>query len=279
MSLFREIIRTCRERTIEAGVERGMRAVYVRRVKRHNPFVTMVAGQRVVLNHRNSDADAFGAWQCFYREQYRLPPPLFEAPHHAKALSAYYDTLVASGRIPLIIDAGAHIGAGSLWFAAQYPRARIVAVEPADDNLAILRQNAAGDRITVVAGAIGRADGHADLADVGQSSMGYRVGGQGPSRRVEMFSLPTLLSRHAEGTEPFILKLDIEGSERELFGGGNDAAAERFPLIILEEHDFLMPGSATAAGFFRFHADRRRDFVFANENIFSFDMRQLQNDA
>jgi FkbM family methyltransferase len=255
-----------------------MRAVYLRRVRRHQPFVATVAGQRVTLRHRGTEADAFAAWQCFHREQYRLPPPLFEPPHHDRAVTAHYQALVAAGRVPLIVDAGAHIGAASLWFAARYPASRIVAVEPAEENLAVLRRNAEDAGITVVAAALGAADGEVQLADTGQSSMGYRVGGEGPTRPVAMLSLPTLLARHALGAEPFILKIDIEGAERQVFaaGAGGDEAAAQFPLIVLEEHDFMLPGRATASGFFRFHAEQGRDFAFANENIFSFDMKRLR---
>jgi FkbM family methyltransferase len=253
-----------------------MRAVYQRRVRRRQPFVATIAGRPVTLHHRGTEADAFAAWQCFYRQQYRLPPPLFEPPHHDRAITAHYQALVAAGRVPLIVDAGAHIGAAALWFAARYPASRIVAVEPAEENLALLRRNAEEAGITVVAAALGDADGEAQLADTGQSSMGFRVGGEGPTRPVAMLSLPTLLARHAAEAEPFILKIDIEGAERQMFAAGVDEAASRFPLIVVEEHDFMLPGHATASGFFRFHAEQGRDFVFANENIFSFDMKRLR---
>jgi FkbM family methyltransferase len=274
--LLRDVLRTARDGTIEAGAERLMRAVYQRRVRRRQPFVATIAGQQVTLHHRGTEADAFAAWQCFYRQQYRLPPPLFEPPHHDRAVTAHYQALVAAGRVPLIVDAGAHIGAASLWFAARYPGSRIVAVEPAEENLAVLRRNAEEAGITVVAAAVGAADGEAQLADTGQSSMGFRVGGEGPTRPVAMLSLPTLLARHAAEAEPFILKIDVEGAERQLFAAGGDETASRFPLIVLEEHDFMLPGQATASGFFRFHAEHGRDFVFANENIFSFDMKRLR---
>src|SRR5438034_61021 len=40
-----------------------------------------------------------------------------------------------------ILDLGANIGFASVFFAARWPRARILAVEPAADNLGLLRKN------------------------------------------------------------------------------------------------------------------------------------------
>jgi len=50
----------------------------------------------------------------------------------------------AQGKKPLIIDAGANIGAVTVYFALKMPSARIVAIEPAADNFAVLERNTAG---------------------------------------------------------------------------------------------------------------------------------------
>src|SRR5438270_12315217 len=42
-----------------------------------------------------------------------------------------------------IIDAGAHIGLATVQFATWFPNAQIVAIEPSERNVAILRRNAA----------------------------------------------------------------------------------------------------------------------------------------
>jgi len=75
---------------------------------------------------------------------------------------------------------------------------------------------------------------------------------------------------------PFILKIDIEGAEKELFDHSLEIIAA-FPLIIFEPHDFYMPGARTASPFFRFHAETGRDFAFHYENIFSMNMNSLRN--
>ena len=58
-------------------------------------------------------------------------------------LSNRYEEIVSGGGRPLIIDCGANIGLSAIWFSSRYPKAEIVAVEPHDGNLAIMRRNLA----------------------------------------------------------------------------------------------------------------------------------------
>src|SRR5262245_8086929 len=43
----------------------------------------------------------------------------------------------------VIVDAGANIGLSSIWFATQYPEAKVIAIEPNRDNFALLEENTA----------------------------------------------------------------------------------------------------------------------------------------
>jgi hypothetical protein len=53
-----------------------------------------------------------------------------------------YRAIIASGKTPVIVDAGANIGASSIWFAHEFPLSRVIAVEPDPENAVILRMNA-----------------------------------------------------------------------------------------------------------------------------------------
>lgn len=59
----------------------------------------------------------------------------------ADRLRARHEAILKSGKRPVIIDAGANIGAASLWFQQQYPEALVAAVEPDSANVQILRKN------------------------------------------------------------------------------------------------------------------------------------------
>jgi len=78
---------------------------------------------------------------------------------HARVTTRYAE-IMSSGRKPVIVDAGANIGAASLWFRKTYPRAAIVAVEPDPKNLRVLRLNVERrQEIIVVPAAIGSREG------------------------------------------------------------------------------------------------------------------------
>ena len=67
---------------------------------------------------------------------------------------------------------------------------------------------------------------------------------------------------------PFICKIDIEGGEANLFKC-NYSWLERFPLVIIELHDWLLPGESNSRNFLK--AALEFDFVYRDENLFCFN--------
>ncbi len=260
----------------EQAVETAIRKLYPYLNALRNPVRVRCNGQTKAVHHGGRKDHFYAIYQCFYQRQYELPQPLFTPSHHQAALDSYYAAIVARGAQPLILDCGANIGASALWFSARYPQAHIVAVEPAAANIALLRRNLEGSGVDVVEGAVGAADGRAFLSGRAESPLSFRVGDQDQGSAdgaVQVFSIASLLAR-APHAEPFLLKIDIEGGERGLFAG-ETATLARFPLIVLEPHDFCMPGEDVSGPFFAFHASAHREFLFANENVFSIDYARL----
>ena len=225
-------------------------------------------GQQTSILHRRTFADYSVIKQCFDERQYDLPRCA-----HCAMIDSLYKDILASGRQPLILDCGSNIGASVLWFASRYPRAHIVGVEPAPDNFELLRQNCAHLDVDLQHAGIAAEDGFARLTDPGEGSLAYRTIPAGPESGLATFSLPTLLkSKSPSAYTPFLLKLDIEGAEKSLFDGDCSAIAQ-FPVIIMEPHDWFLPGQSTSLGFFRFHAAAERELLIQHENIVSIDCR------
>jgi FkbM family methyltransferase len=212
--------------------------------------------------HRWSQSDHMAVAQCFTEAQYDVPP----GPH-ASYLEGVYREIVASGRKPLIVDCGANIGASVLWFSARYPEAHIVGVEPAPANFALLRKNCCGVNVDLIQAGIGPVDGSAWLS--GQEGMGCRTTERHEGVRIEIVSLETLMaSKPASKYGLFLLKVDIEGAEKSLFTLPV-ALLDQFPVIIMEPHDWMLPGQQTSVEFFRFHAQAGREFAMMHENVVS----------
>jgi FkbM family methyltransferase len=229
--------------------------------------ITRVAyrGRSFNLEHRRwSEDDALAIQQCFTQAQYDMPTGA-----HGRLVDNIYREIVASGLQPLIIDCGANIGASVTWFAARYPEAHIIAVEPAAENFGLLRRNCAGLDVDLRLAGIASADGRAYLDNPSGAHMGFRTTSERRGVEIDLVSVGSLLdSKPASAYAPFLLKVDIEGAEKNLFDGDTDAI-NRFPLIILEPHDWLMPGHQTSQEFFRFHAATGREFCMKHENVAS----------
>jgi FkbM family methyltransferase len=154
-----------------------------------------------------------------------------------------------------IVDAGANIGLATLWFADSYPGATIVAIEPDEENVALLRHNVRGlDNVVVVEGALTSNVGTAQLIDPGEGPWGFRVEPGDEPRAdgrfvgtVEALTVESLIERF--GIDRIdLLKVDIEGSEREVF---EECAGwiTRVDTIAIELHDRFRVGCSRV--FFR----------------------------
>jgi FkbM family methyltransferase len=216
------------------------------------------------FHHRGTPADLGVVRQIFQSEDYSLGR-LRRGPE----LRAIYEALAGGGRRPLIIDAGANIGASVVYFNLVFPNAHILALEPAKNNFEVLEKNVFGIDVDARCAAIGAHLGEVVLMDPGEGEWGYRTVATGTGDRVPMLAASRLVSeKRAQGFEPFIAKIDIEGGEEELFAC-DTAWVDEFPLLIIELHDWLLPRSASSSNFLKCIAARNRDFVYIGENVFS----------
>jgi FkbM family methyltransferase len=208
--------------------------------------------------------------QIFQHQEYGLE----ETGPHSKALKNYYDSVLASGRKPLILDAGANIGASSLYFSCTYPESVIVAVEPERNNCALLKRNAQGKPIHVIEAAIGAEPGTIYLQDPGLSDWGFRTADSG-DYSVPLVSPHGILGEYGEDRySPLLFKIDIEGFEEQLFSS-NLQWVDKFPMIAIELHDWMLPGRGSSRSFLRAMGSRDFDFLHAGENVFCFNNRLL----
>jgi FkbM family methyltransferase len=226
------------------------------------PMTQHAAGPRRIFA-RDTLADLCVLRDTFIAEDYNLTRLARGAD-----LQALYRDWTAAGRTPLIIDAGANIGASAVWFADLFPAARISCFEPDQGNMALVRRNTQGLNVELHEAALGSRDGACRFVDPGLGAWGFRVDASAGGETAMIGASGHVREKMAEGLMPFIAKIDIEGGEADLFSGDPSWAAE-FPLVIAELHDWLMPGQAVSRNFLRFAADHDRDLVHIRENIFS----------
>lgn len=190
---------------------------------------------------RPSSQDLGIVREIFREDAYRIP-----SEQHDRHVDDAYRALLARGRRPLIIDLGANNGASAAWFAVRYPDALVVAVEPDPGNAAVCRVNTARFGVQVVEAAIGSRSGYVRLVTEDHLSDAVRTerdtGGD-----VRVVTVPEIIDKHSADCALFVVKVDIEGFESDLFAHDTGWVGETSVLYV-EPHDYLFPGQAVTAG-------------------------------
>jgi FkbM family methyltransferase len=202
----------------------------------------------------------------------------FKRLQRGAELTKSYERVASSNKAPLIIDAGANIGASPIYFAYSFPKARLVAIEPERDNFELLSANTQGLPVECIRGALASKPGSIDLVDPGKGSWAFRASSAGEGKTinqtVDCVTINDIYAAHAQDCSPFIAKIDIEGGEHDLFSANTEWVAKT-PLIIIELHDWLLAGTANSRPFLQCISSHDRDFVYIGENIFSIDNHLL----
>lgn len=148
----------------------------------------------------------------------------------------------------IIIDAGAHIGLASLYFASRFPKALIIALEPDDGNFEMLQKNTEPyGNISLLHAALWDKNQELEVFDPGCGSWGYRTveaGSETPQRvfrnTVKALTVPKIM-QDFNLDQIDIFKIDIEGAEKEVFGD-TSAWIDQVKALIIELHERFRPG-------------------------------------
>lgn len=217
---------------------------------------------------RATDSDFFVASQIFGWEEYDV------GRERREALNKLAKQRRSEGLRPVIIDGGANVGYSSLYFAELYPEAIVIAVEPLDSAFEMLERNCAGnERIVPVHAALWSHDNGVELRpseDLGSWAATVANGGVTRSCRLE-----TLLGE-IPGASLLILKLDVEGAEREICDASPDIVGAA-PCVIIEPHDFMLPGGGALSGLYKAISGRNIDTILHGENLMLFDSGLLSS--
>ena len=145
-----------------------------------------------------------------------------------------------------IIDLGANVGYASVYFANRFPDAKIFAVEPEENNYQQAKKNTeAYPNITLVKGAVWHKSEHISVVDNGLGEAGFMIiSGEGPNS-VKAYTVQEIMG--LMGTNSIdILKIDIEGAEKEIFETGAEDWVPKTKVLIVETHDRYKKGTSKA---------------------------------
>jgi FkbM family methyltransferase len=177
-----------------------------------------------------------------------------------------YSEILETNKRPLIVDAGANVGLSALYWRDRYPQAAIIAIEPEPGNFAELQRRMAGDELCFcLNAAIANFNGAVQLEDPGLTECGFRT--KQTATGIPAYRLDAILQKAPWDVEPFILKIDIEGFEADLFD--DPEIFDAYYVCFIELHDWMLPKQRTSASFLTAFATLNRDFLLHGENIVS----------
>ena len=149
----------------------------------------------------------------------------------------------------VIVDAGANIGLASVYFANKYPGAMIIAIEPEEDNFELLKRNVEPYRNVIpIHSALWNKNELINLVDPGLGSWGFMTEEASISektlgkysRTVKAMTLGKIISDY-QLNKIDILKIDIEGAEKEVFED-TSSWIRKVEALIIELHEHMKSG-------------------------------------
>ena len=171
---------------------------------------------------------------------------------------------------PLVIDAGANIGAASVFFLCAYPSARVIAIEPEESNFDFLSRNVQGLDVKCIRGALSSTAGVSKIVPAPGGHWAFQTrpaaGGEDGISHTTINEIYE--AELSNGLFPFIVKIDIEGAEADVFSQ-NTEWVDQTPILVVELHDWLLPRARTAQPFLKRMSEADRDFIIYADTIVS----------
>jgi FkbM family methyltransferase len=180
-----------------------------------------------------------------------------------------------------IIDAGANIGLAAILFSNKYPSSKIISIEPEISNFKMMEKNLETySNVTLLQRALSNKDNlDVVINDSVKGNWGFTtelVDGDNRSTKgytVKTISIPEIMKENSVEYLDLV-KIDIEGAEKDVFESGYEYWLPRTRCLIIELHDRLQIGCSKnlfkAVSAYNFHFSQSgENLVFKNLDLLS----------
>lgn len=168
----------------------------------------------------------------------------------------------------LILDCGGNIGCAAVYFANVYPNSKIYSIEPEKNNFKLLKYNTSQYKnITPINSAVWDKETFIRVEDKGYGTWGFMTF-ETAKDDPAAFTTVTVskLLKESGCNEIDLLKVDIEGAEKEVFGAVDvDEWLSKVNVITIELHDRMKLGCSYE--FFKAISKYRWFFTMKGENL------------
>ena len=151
-----------------------------------------------------------------------------------------------AGKPNIIVDAGANIGLSSLFFTRKFKTSQIYSIEPEKSNYDLLVKNTKEySHIHPINAALWDKDQLLNIVDNGEGNASFQTSEsviKNTISQIQGMSMQHFMSLN-NLNKIDLLKIDIEGSEFELFNSENIDWIDAVDNIAIEIHDNIKPGA------------------------------------
>ncbi|MFN4913469.1 MAG: FkbM family methyltransferase [Bacteroidota bacterium] len=226
------------------GLYDGLRFFFKRIIKKAGCYRSSRYQSDIYI--RDKFADKYTFKQVFLEDQYNFKFPLTPST---------------------MLDGGANIGLASVYFAHRFPNTKIVAVEPNEENFKMILKNTVNyPNVFAKQGGIWNDNKRLAIIDKAAYDNSFMVTevAENTSDSLPAFSIHSIMQEQGWSTLD-VLKLDIEGSEKEVFEKNVEEWLPHTRMLIIEVHDNMRKGAAKSV----FAAISKYDFTFSmhHENL------------
>lgn len=180
-----------------------------------------------------------------------------------------YLKIIENKKKPLLIDCGSNIGSSTEYFSRIFKNIFSIMVEPNLESVRLSRDNIYNKDHIILNKAISSKKKTVMIDDTNKDNRASKISNLG-GKEVDTTTITDLLSGY-QNTTPFIIKIDIEGYEKDLFES-NIEWIKDFQIIVIEIHDWMIPFESVSKNFFKaiyekILIDDSRDFIISGENL------------
>ena len=174
----------------------------------------------------------------------------------------------------IIIDCGSNIGSSSRYFSEIFKDAKIISIEPDYSNFLISEKNINKLSTNNINSAIASKNYNYKIikySDPRAYQVKIKKNNRDHKNLKKTLKINEILKKEKQNS-PFIIKIDIEGFEKELFES-NFQWMDKFKIIIIEIHDWMIPSKSLSENYIialsKTLKKNKRDLIILSENLVS----------
>ena len=208
--------------------------------------------------------DILTIFEIFAQESYQLNKLL-----HWETINKKFLHINSTDKKPLLVDCGSNIGSSCEYFSRLFKNIFSILIEPNKNSADFSSKNISNKNYDIINSPISFEKKIVKFDDSSRDNRASRIDLHN-GKKIETKTIDEILSSYSEFI-PFIIKIDIEGYEEDLFYK-NYEWINKFDIIIIEIHDWMIPYKSISFNFFAAISETmkknfKRDIIISGENL------------